>query len=507
MQAAAQRWQQADRDTRLCSPPARTTPLHPALLLPAHHAPAAALAACLLTADALCARRLPMRAPVVPDRSLFLSQVLAAMPHGYAATLRARCAHPVPGGGLLQHAVHTATAVTAAFAHARLLSHATASRAAAARDLLGPGSKASTSDGRAGIAESKGAAGSGDVTAGGVGGAAGEGEDWGAVCCAMAGRVVNVGAWGRAAGHAPARQGMHHTFGPGPSSAMAKQCHQLVAAAFVHCVRHALQCGSVVLAAPQRHAIVRGLVCVPPLLGPTAQALAIEALQLLFSATLLRDVLSAASAATQHADAASDVAADAARGQPAPEQLPHGGTAGADAGSAGVEDAGRGMLLAYSAAWTGLTVQAAPLSAAPAAAADLSSVELCLQWHPPNGAVGQRLPAPPDWPMLAIASAREAGSEAAQSSPAAAGAQSTGDAGAVAAALDGEGSAGVLASAVRWILGISALSLWPPSIDKREVRCCSVSPGEFRVAQRQLVSSKGLVIGAIPPLTVMLVLC
>ena len=101
---------------------------------------------------------------------------------------------------------------------------------------------------------------------------------------------------------------------------------------------------------------------------------------------------------------------------------------------------GPALLAAYAAAWTGCGPPA-PLSGEPiAAAAEPVPEALPRMWMDAASGAGQRLPAPPDWFVLAVAARVDAGGGGGDAPP---GAPASGDL-----------SAAVLAAAVMWVLGL-----------------------------------------------------
>ena len=211
------------------------------------------------------------------------------------------------------------------------------------------------------------------------------------------------------------------------------QSAQLQAAAFVRLVTAFLQqyhgpqssaaAARVVPPVPERawRLTIRALLAVPCCVGASGAVLALHALQALFAAPLSARVFDA--------------------GRRLCSELPEAhaqlsAAVGESATGASDEDMAQVLSHAYGTAWAGadaaaLTTSLQPCGSSTGTGGERVSLEQPTQWQPPGGAVGQRLPAPPDWFVLALASpqaARGAGSQ--------------------------QGAVRVAGAAFRWLLGL-----------------------------------------------------
>jgi hypothetical protein len=139
--------------------------------------------------------------------------------------------------------------------------------------------------------------------------------------------------------------------------------------------------------------VLRALLAVPCCVGPSSSAVALQGLQLLFAPKLATIVLSAGAQLAQNlpeAHAALAAAADATVD-----------TSTAADKTVDSSTAAQLLFAGYGAAWLGREIAAL---AGPLPTGCGVSIEQTTHWQDPWDAVGRRLPAAPDWFVLALAS-------------------------------------------------------------------------------------------------------
>lgn len=365
-----------NEDSQL-QPPRPPVFMHAAQLQPPEVLRQGAVDACLLAVDALATPRSSAGLPVVADRVELLSGVMCQECfHRGAAMPSANRG----GLSLLQQCLEVAGACEAAAVRAALCARA----ASAARRA---GSDASAFAAAPPLAR---------------------------VCVQAARAVVSVG------GSAAAASGVALAFGPW--AAVRAHATHLAAAGLLRCLRMlaAVSGGALpeaFVSDPDMLDVLRALVLVPTM--TTSADTARQALQIMFSPPAVAPCSAAAARAFGGVNL-SVSPADAAQ-----HLVP-----------------GPALLAAYCAAWTG---SGAPVPLPSAGGADgsvaaepVGEVLPCIWMDTASGA-GQRLPAPPDWFVLAVAARIDApsGEGAARATPSA-----------------GELSAAVLAAAVTWVAGL-----------------------------------------------------
>lgn len=362
----------------LHQPPLPPARMHAALLQPCRARRQGAVDACLLAVDALATPRSAAGLPVVADRIELLSQV---MQHDCC---RGELPMPAADGGgmpLLQHCLEVANSCEAAAVRAALHARAASAARRAGRDV-----------------EPHAAA-----------------PALARVCVAAARAVAGIGATSATA------SGIALAFGPW--AAVRTHATHVVGAGLLRCLRMlATVSGGQLPAAfaqgPDMLAVLRALVLVPTL--TTSADTARQALQAMFAAPAIVPCADAA------ARAFSRVNLSVSPGKAAEQLVP-----------------GAALLTAYCAAWTGSSSPAPMPSSSSADGAvgtePVGELMPCM-WMDASSGAGQRLPAPPDWFVLAVAARvdePDSSEGATRAGPSA-----------------GELSAALLAAAVTWVVGL-----------------------------------------------------
>jgi hypothetical protein len=412
----------AGNDQAAPGPPRAPKPLHPALLVPQCALAAAARAAALSLAAEVVTLRRALGSSIAPDRSAALADLLALVP----ATGTSHGDGKEPAQPPLCTAQALLTSAGTCIARARLQC-AAASALARTRDATDTPLAAVPVPLHATSTELLQA----------VKGAAGA--------------LLRAAALLHSAAGKPRRLRVSAAW-----AAARMQCAQLHGEAYLQLLQTWVQADAYAASADtagppseiEHVLLTRALLAVPTVAGPASCVLAMQALQLLFHPCIAGPTFRAGARACCALPAAHPGLAEAALG----------GDSAATVLSAVEHDGGAsaGSLLVhgYGAAWAGAEVAAAAAAAAIVehdgggdqsnGVRELSADAPMQPWQPTGGPEGQRLPAPPDWFLLALAT------------PEAPAAKGQGPDGRHSA---GEGLAAVLASAAVWLCGLCELDV------------------------------------------------